>query len=158
MKVLSILIIVISFSQCGSVNFEKNPPFEITSAVYENWIGGQPGIRGTNVKINYIANTDFEFNSVYFSNKVTKLQTKKAISGKLVIGYFNTSTRQNDIVLDENPTKELNNPVPNLKKFPFALKEDEAVISYIINNKTEYYKLKLVNKEQSISIPRATKQ
>ena len=153
MRVLSILTIIFSFSQCGSLHFEKNLPFEITAVVYENWIGGQPGIRGTNVKINYIKNTDFQFDSIYFRNKVAKLQTKKATSGKLVIGYFNTSTRQNDFVLDANPTKELNNPVPLIKKFPFELKENEAVISYKINGKLAYYKIKSLQKEKSIPIP-----
>ena len=155
---LSILTIIFGFSQCGSLKFKDNPPFIITSATYVDWVGGQPGIKGTNVKINYTSDTDIKFENVYFQNRITKLQTKKAISGKLVIGYFSTSTRQNEIVLDANPVKELNNPIPETQKFPFDLKENEAVISYRIKGKIKFHKIKSLNKEKFISFPSPAKQ
>lgn len=158
LKFISIFTIIIGFYNCGSVKFVKHPPFEISSAVYESWTGGQPGVQGTNVKINYTTNTFIEFDSIYFQNKVTKLQIKTATSGKLVIGYFNTSTRQNELVLDENPIKEMHNPIPEIKKFPFELNENEAVISYTIKGKLKYYKIKSLKKEKSIPFPSASKQ
>lgn len=145
-KFLSILTILVSFSQCASVKFDEHPPFEITSAVYENWIGGQPGVSGINVKIHFSSNRVIEFDRIYFRNKVTKLRPRKAKLAKLIIGYFNTSIRQNDLVLDENPTKEMNNPIPELEKFPFKLKQNQAVISYKINEKIKYYKIKSLEK------------
>lgn len=146
MKHLSILIFIISFSQCSSLQFDKNAPFKISTAVYENWAGDQPGVKGTSVKINYTTNKDVKFENIYFRNKTTKLQTKNATSGKFIIGYFNTVSKQNELVLDKNPTKELNNPIPQIKKFPFKLKENQAVISYRINGNLAYYSIKLLQK------------
>ncbi|WP_439130786.1 hypothetical protein [Polaribacter sp.] len=158
LKILSLFIAITNFSQCGSLQFDEKPPFKITNAVYENWTGGQPGVQGTNVKINYTTKEDIDFENVYFRNKVTNLQTKKATSGKLVIGYFKTSTKQNEVAIDNNPTKEINNPVPVIQKFPFKLHENDAIISYRINGKLKYYKIKSLKKEKSISFPSAAKQ
>lgn len=148
---LFILTIIISFSQCGSLKFDEHPPFEIKSAVYENWFGGQPGVSGINVKIHFSSNRTIEFDSIYFSNKVAKLEAKDANKNTVVFGYFNTSTRQNNLVLDANPIKELKNPVPEIKKFPFKLKKNQAVISYKINGKIKYYKIKSLVKSKSIN-------
>lgn len=158
MKVLSILTIIIGFSQCGSLKFETNPPFEIMSATYQNWSGGQPGVGGTNVKINYTSTSEMVFDSVYFNNKVTKLEFKQANSNKLVVGFFNRIRVKNEIVLDKNPTKELNNPVPNLQKFPFELNENEAVVSYKLNGKIKYFKISNLEKEQVMNFPSPAKQ
>lgn len=152
MKIVSVFIIIFGFSQCKSIKLETNPPFKITKASYENWTGGQPGVRGTNVKIYYTSATEVAFEQVYFRNRVTKLEPRKAIIGKLIIGYFNTSTRQNEVVLDANPAKEINNPVPNITKFPFELNENDAIISYIIKGELKYYKIKSIQKKQSTRI------
>mgnify|MGYP000619178694 FL=1 len=157
MKILSILTIILGFSQCGSMKFQENPPFKITSATYENWTGGQPGVKGTNVKIEYTANKIVEFDSIYFSNKVAKLQTKEASKNKMIFGYFNTSSLKNDMVLHSDSTKEMKNTIPKIKKIPFELKENEAVISYKINKKTKYYKITSLTKAKSSFFPSAPK-
>lgn len=155
MNILSILTIIIGFSQCASAKFEENPPFTITSVVYENWSGGQPGIRGTNVKIFYLTNKEVVFDSVYYQGKVTHLQIKTAKNNQLVVGYFNTSSVKNQIILNENPVEEINNPVPNLNNFPFKLNKNEAVISYKFKGKLKYYKVKGLKEEKSARIPSA---
>ena len=139
-QILSIFIILFGFSECGSMQFDKNPPFKIISASYQNWNGGQPGVKGTNVKIQFTSTKTIQFDSVYFDNRVAKLETKNS-NDNLLIGYFNTSSIKRDIILDANPTKELKNPVLEIKKFPFDLKENEAVISYKINDEIKYYKI-----------------
>jgi hypothetical protein len=147
MKILSTLIILIGFSQCGSLKPEHKAPFKIITAIYENWVGGQPGVKGTNIKITYIANTHFKFDSIYFRNRVTKLQTKNIDTNQMVIGYFNTSTKKNDVILNADPIKELNNPIPVIKKNAFELKTNEAIISYKMNGKIKHYKIELLKKE-----------
>lgn len=147
LKFLSILTIIVGFTMCKSLQFKKQPPFKITSATYKDWVGGQPGISGIILKINYTSNLKIEFDRVYFRNKETQLESKKVKTDKLVVGYFNTSSLKKDFILDANPTKELNNPVPKIKKIPFKLTENEAVISYKFNGKLEYYKIKSLLKE-----------
>ena len=151
MKYLSILMCVILFSQCRSVKFDNTAPFEITSATYQNWLGGQPGVSGTKVKIIYKANKTIQFDSIYFSNKVAKLEAKDANRNTVVFGYFKTSSFKNDLILDDNPIKELNNPIPGIRKIPFELKENQAVISYIIKGKIKYYKIQNLIKEKTLT-------
>lgn len=146
LKFISIITIIIGFAMCKSLKLEENPPFKIISATYKNWVGGQQGVRGTNVTIKFSSTKTIQFDSIYFDKKVAKLQTKNS-NDNLLMGYFNTSTRR-DLILDANPTKELKNTVPAIKKFPFKLNENEAVISYKINGKIKYYKIKSLQREQ----------
>ena len=150
----STLFIIFLFSQCRSLKLEEKPPFKIISATYQNWLGGQPGVSGTNVKIIYKTYTSFQFDSIYFSNKVAKLEAKDANRNTVVFAYFNTSSFKNDLVLDVNPINELNNPIPEIKKIPFELKENEAVISYKTKGKIRYYKIKYLVKEKQKIINR----
>lgn len=141
MKQFLSIIFPIVFFGCSTLNFDSKPPFTVTSALYKNWIGGQPGVKGTNVKITYVAIKPIEFDSIYFRGKVTKLQIKNSNSSTAIFGYFNTSKIYNDIILSENSIEEFNNPIPEIKKFPFQLKQNEAVISYKKNKNTNYYKI-----------------
>ncbi len=158
MKFLSILAIIFGFSQCGSLKLEENPPFKITSAIHTNFSGGQQGVSGMNVKIMYTSNETIEFDSIYFSKRIAKLEVRNGNDIKMVIGHFNTSTRNRDLVLDANPKKEINNKVPELKEFPFELKDNEAIISYIISDKIKYFKIKSIKKGKPVFFPSAPKR
>jgi hypothetical protein len=140
MKILSLLAIIFGFSQCGSAKFDMNPPFKIDSASYTNWVGGQPGVRGTKVEIVLTEKLDIVFDSLFFNNKKTKLENREIDQATFLIGHFTTSKNQ-DKILHLDSKKEIKNEAPEKIKFPFELKNNEAVISYFINNKTHYYKL-----------------
>jgi hypothetical protein len=75
----------------------------------------------------------------------------------LVVGYF-ISVETSDIIFDANPVKEMHNSVPTIKKIPFQLKENEAVISYKIKGKIKYFKIASVKKEKSLFFPSIPKQ
>jgi hypothetical protein len=158
MKIVFLFIVIIGFSQCGSLKLEENPPFKIISSVSKNWVGGQPGVKGINVKITYTTDKVIEFDSIYYSKKVAKLELNQSNNRKMIIGYFNTSTRKNDIILASNSKKEINNTVPEIKNFPFQLKEDEAINSYKIKGKIKYFKVTSIKKEQGAFFPSAPKQ
>lgn len=154
-KIFSLILVIIGFSQCGSAKFDKNPPFEITSAVVQNWYGGQQDIQGKNLKIAYTSNKTIQFDSVFFDKRSTDLQVKNTNESKMVVGYFRSEEKQ-DLILDENPVKELQNAVPILQKVPFQLKENEAVISYTIKGEKKYFKI-MVIKEKDVDIPPSSK-
>ena len=159
-KLLSILTIIFGFSQCGSLKFEKSVPFKITSATYRNWVGGLPGNTGKIVSISYTSNTDVLFDSIYFANKRVKL---KAYDNKGVKSLLATLTAPNinikkDIILHSNRDRELKNPIPELIKFPFKLKENEAVISFLSSNKIKYFKIKRLKEDKSIIHSSTSKQ
>ena len=154
MKLLKYLILglFLPLFSCGSSQFVKNPPFKVNSAYITNWVGGQPGVSGTNVTINYTTSKAIQFDSIYFRNQAEKLQDKSFNNQKIVVGYL-SKTKKRDIVIDINPTKEINNNPPNQNIRRFDLKENEAVISYKDGLKTKYFKLKDLKKGEQQPLP-----
>ena len=141
---LSIVLLTTLITQCKSTKFDKTPPFTITRATYHYWVGGMPGVSGVNVFIGYQTDKNITFDSIYFANKKVKAQTKLVKGKTYLIGYFNTSTinSKEDLILHRNGKKEFGNKPPVKEKFPFKLKENEAVISFREKGKTKYYKVK----------------
>lgn len=156
-KILSILTGILLFSQCGSAQFEQNPPFTINSAIYNNWSGGQEGSRGMNVNITYSALSPVKFDSIYFNKKAVKLEIIKTKDTKLLTANFVSDVKR-DIILDKNSSKEIKNNVPEIKSFPFDLKQNEAIISYKVKDKIKYFKITSIKKGKSIFYPSAPKQ
>ena len=158
MKYLSIIAILISFAQCGSIKLEKNPPFKVEKVSYHHWIGGQPGISGTNIEIELKENSNIDFDSIFFQNKSTKLEINTTDNKTLLIGNFNTSKRSHrNFILNSNAVKELKNELPTSINFPFKLMENEAIITYKIKNKLKYFKIKDISKARRKFFPRTNK-
>ena len=130
--------------------------FTITSAIYNNWAGGQPGNKGITVNIVYTSNYTIKFDSIYFSKRIAKLESNKNKEKKTISANFRSSVKP-DIILDKNTSKEINNAVPIHKKFPFELKQNEAIISYIVKGKTKYFKVKSFKKGKPVFYPSAPK-
>jgi hypothetical protein len=152
MKLLGILILTFGFTQCASLNLDKNPPFQITSAMYQNWVGGLPGSNGVIVTISYQSDADITFDSIYFLKKVSKLESNeykatKTLSGRI---YTSVSSDRKDLTLHSDPKKELQNQLPTLKKFPFELKDNEAVVRYKAKGIIKYFKVKNIKKGKPI--------
>ncbi|WP_439129498.1 hypothetical protein [Polaribacter sp.] len=158
MKIISILTILLGFSQCISSKFVKNPSFKVEKATYNKWSGGQPGVSGIKLELQLVNALQIEFDSLYFQNKKTKVETRQINNMLQVTGHFSTSIRKNkDLILDADPTKELKNSPPLLQNFPFKLKDNEAVLSFKKNNKTHYFKIEEI-KETPPSFFPSTKQ
>lgn len=159
MKIISILTILLGFSQCGSSKFVKNPSFKVEKATYNKWSGGQPGVSGVKLELQLTNALQIEFDSLYFQKKITKVETRQINNILQIIGHFSTSTRKNkDLIIDADPKKEMNNTPPIIEKFPFQLKENEAIVSYKIGEKTVYYKIENVKEEQPKFFPSANKK
>jgi len=148
-KFLLALTIILNFSQCGSTNFETNPPFEIESAVYYSWTEVQSGIRGLNVVIQLKGITSIEFDTCYFRKRSTKIEVK---GSSLLITKFTTSPKNvTDIIFHSDPIKEFKNKISEPNKFPFKLKGNEAVLSYLLNGEKRYVKIKGLKKRNANS-------
>ncbi|RCS28466.1 hypothetical protein DUT90_00300 [Polaribacter sp. WD7] len=152
MKLLVIATVVFGFTQCRSLKLENNPPFAIDNAIYSTWAGGQAGVRGMNVTIQLKEASDIVFDSLYFKNKVVKVEFKEAT---IIIANYSLSKKiPSDIILDIDPKKEIVNKVPSDKKFPFELKKNEAVLSYQVGGITKYYKIPNISKIENNSLER----
>jgi len=151
MKTLLALVIILSFTKCGGTKFVESPPFKITSATYNHWFGGIPGVSGTNVRISYTTDFNVVFDSIYFLKRSLKLEPRKINGTKLLMGYFKNegSNQKADYILHVAVEKEMGNKPPTLNNFPFELKENEAVISYKKGSKTKYFKIKSLKSVQS---------
>ncbi|WP_243765903.1 hypothetical protein [Polaribacter cellanae] len=159
MKIVSILAIILGFSQCGSSKFVENPSFKIEKAFYNNWKGGQAGVSGTKLEIHISNASEVEFESLFFQQIETEVEVSKDKNKTILIGHFSTSTREKrDLILDADPKKELKNTPPNIKKPKFELKENEAVLSYKKGNKLHYFKITEIKKERTSFFPSAKKQ
>tara|TARA_B110000091_G_scaffold204672_1_gene239621 strand:- start:489 stop:953 length:465 start_codon:yes stop_codon:yes gene_type:complete len=154
MKSITFLFLSLSLVTCKSISFDKKPPFKITAASYKNWVGGQPGVHGINVYINYTSKTAIDFDSIYFRNKTVKLELKKQNEKKRLVGYFNTSTTKSkkDLQLQKDAPKP-HSTINTELKIPFVLNENEAVISYTEASITKYYKVPNLKKEASDFYP-----
>ena len=120
--------------------------------MYQNWVGGLPGSNGVIVTISYQSDADIAFDSIYFLKKVSKLESNeykgtKTLSGRI---YTSVSSDRKDLTLHSDPKKELQNQRPTLKKFPFELKDNEAVVRYKAKGIIKYFKVKNIKKGKPI--------
>ena len=77
----------------------------------------------------------------------------KTIGGLTYIyAEFQKNSKTKDFTLDINPIKELKNQIPTSKVLPFNLKENETVISYQQKGKTKYFKIKNIQKRDSVTL------
>jgi hypothetical protein len=150
-KTVSILVILLSFSQCGGSTLVKTPILKVEKAFYNKWVGGQPGVSGTKLEIHLEDAQEVIFVALYFQGKRTQVEVSKIDKFTRIIAHFSTSKRKNrNLILDADITKETGNTLPSLEEFPFQLKENESILSYKKENKTVYFKIENIKKVQSI--------
>lgn len=141
------IIILLVFSQCKSLKIPEKKPVRIISSTY--YLTDNNQLKNIYIQI---SNQDYlAFDSIYFQRKKSKIKIKTMRGLVYVYGDFSNSLKTN-LVLDANPTKEFNNPIPELNKFPFDLKDNEAVISYKVNEKVKYFKVKKVKRGSYSSV------
>ncbi|MFY9243810.1 MAG: hypothetical protein WAO74_12370 [Polaribacter sp.] len=145
-KILSIVIILFAFSQCKSLKFDNNPPFIVHSGTYYP----KETAREIEVYVRYSSIDFVEFDSLFFQNRKAKIEIKTIGGNTYAFGSFQPFLKQ-DIILDSSSIKELNNPVPSAKIFPFKLDKNQAVLSYKVRGKTKYFQVKSLKEEKTTS-------
>ncbi len=158
--VLLVLVLLSIHFSCtsGTKVFEQNPPFTIKEATFQKWFAGaQEFGSGIHVFLE-IGNLsqDVKPDSIYFRGMAAVLQ-KDAANPSKYEGNLKTSAKQ-DVIMDENPVKEMNNPIPDIQKFfPFELSPNEAVLAYSRNNKRYYYKILDLKEIEALNYPSSNK-
>lgn len=155
--IASSILILALFTNCASSQFDKKPPFTIKKAMYQEWIGGKPGSKGTMVTIEFAnkVGSDITFDSIYFNNKSAKISVESFNEKTVLSGTFSdTKFTDKMIIMDKDPKKEFGNEAPKpIKNIPFELAKNECVISYSVNNKNRYFKLEKLQKSKTIIYP-----
>jgi hypothetical protein len=146
--------IALNFSNCAGgkdVLFEREPPFEVKGAFFQNWVAGiKGGGSGTNVSI--LLGSIIEeiaVKEIYYMDQVTKAVQDPQNIDKYT-GFFKSEINR-DVIMDENAVKESMNTPPS--KSPFTLSKNEAVISYLHNGEIEYYKISNLEEKPMIAYP-----
>ena len=155
---LTVPFLLLSFSNCGGakaddskMSFEKNPPFQISEAYYQNWVAGiKEGGSGTNIHIAFSEkDADLVIQNIYFRNQI--LEAKGNINEpNQFVGYLKNEN-QRDIVMDSDPMKEAQNTLS--EKIPFELEDNEAVVEYWFGGKKNYYKISNLTEKEMIPYP-----
>lgn len=154
-----LLLVLITIVQCGSAQkLQINTSFKLGQVYYQHWIAGvQGGGSGINLYIPIISNVNkVEFDSVYFRNKVVKLEFPNE---NLAIGRFKTSSNQKkDFIMSSEPYAEYGNQVPNLNKnIPFKVEDNQCIISYKDKGKIKYFKVDSIIKKELQAYPSVPK-
>lgn len=142
----SFVLITLLFS-CASnkITLETEPPIHISNAFYTEWVSGiKEG--GTGLNLSLLVNkkeTNKKLVGIYFRNKYASLKFNKP---NMYSGFIRTSKGERI----ELEGKEIDFEEESAK-LPFPLKENEAVVVCLINNKKKYFKISL--EEKIIGIP-----
>lgn len=156
MKLFGILIFAITFTQCASIKMDTNPPFTVKSATYTHVTGGLPGNNSLNLMIEFTSTNTINFENVFFQNRITSAVIEKKQNKQYIAARYNTSSGEDrkDLVLHANSKEEYGNTASSKtkKEFPFDVKENEAVVSYKIGEKTHYFKIQNIKKGEKVSM------
>ena len=154
-KILGMLLLTFGFTQCKSTKFDMNPPFAIESSSFNNWVGGLPGVSGTRVEIYLTKKVDVDFDSLFFKNRVTKLEIREKNGKTFLTAHYDTSKKE-DMVLDSNTKEEYANQLP--KALSSELKVNEAVLSFKEGKKMKYVKIENIKQTASDHYPKMQQQ
>jgi hypothetical protein len=149
-KLIALICIAFSFSQCSTLKLTETAPFTITGASYHNWVGGQPGVSGINLLIGIENPSKISIKSIYFKNRIhnSRLENRK---GKEYLAVKISTSKRDDVVRTrERPSKKLKKVIEVEKDIPFILASNEAVIKYMVGKKTFYYKVSKIKKTDTI--------
>ena len=108
MKKLIFLFFTLLLTNCASLTFEENPPFNITKATYKESV--------KEIVINYTSESTVEFLNAFFRNH--KLKINKREQQPLII-KFNKLQNMN-LQFHGDSKKEFGNKAPK-EDFPFKL-------------------------------------
>ncbi|MFI2741744.1 hypothetical protein ACG2LH_03310 [Zhouia sp. PK063] len=139
------LITICMFSQCaGQKNLVKKSPVTFGEVTLESWRGVKnPKKTGISLYINIEEENGVQLQDVYFRGQQVKLDKIKKGSHLLYIARFEDVPTKKDMVMHQDPAQEYGNTMPEThkNKFPFTLKDNEAVVSFIKNDEIKYYKI-----------------
>ena len=138
-----IILLSITFLSCGTSKIEAQSehPFTVVDATYTNFVGEQPDLVRTAIKIT-TNNPLIQLDTVYFRNNATLLNREVSTEKAVFTGSFTTSNTPHDYILDSDPKQEFGNKPPAIvSKLLFELTDNEAVVSYFYKDKINYYRI-----------------
>jgi hypothetical protein len=149
----TIFTLFLTFTQCKTQNGMK-APFTITEKTYFYWVGGKKGSNGTSIKIvGNFETTNLDFPKIYFQNNEYEIVPEITGTKFTLIGNHSAAASQN-ITMHSDPKQEFGNqPENSVKKIPFDLEQNEAILVYTINGEDYYYKVSDIKELPRVTYP-----
>lgn len=139
LQITFLLLILIAIVSCkpSKYAFQKEAPFQLTRAYFNNWTTGiHIGSTGLNIYFaNLIPARNITVDSVFFRKMKGKLKEGKGLYTSRLTKRL---TNAEDNVLTTNGF------------FPFKLENTECVISYLENGVIKYYKVNYVDEKEGV--------
>lgn len=152
---LSLTLILVSFSQCASTQkLQKKSPTIFGETYFQKWVAGvEGGGSGLNIFIE-VKDDAIQLDSVYFRGKGVDLKTHPKNESLYVGSFVSQSQNIQDLTMSSDSKTEYGNKMPEKPvKIPFELAFNECVVSYKAKGETKYYKLINVAEIHSIDVP-----
>jgi len=159
MKFISYLLFISMVTSCAqpkiAMTLENRDGRPVS--YMQPWTGGIPGSgSGIDVYFPFAERSVENIEAVYFRDKIT--YTIEPLTGdeQYVIARFKTDfNKMPDPNMNLDPKKEYGNQSPNInkEKFPFKLKDDEAVVKMTVNGETIYIKIAGIENRSAQDLP-----
>ncbi|WP_405350854.1 hypothetical protein [Nonlabens sp. Asnod3-H03] len=160
MKAIYILL-ALTISSCGAQKMSEtytSADFPVSQQAYaQAWNGGAPG-SGSGITLYFPTKVTSgkEVVAIYFRNSVNKTVNYTADDRMMMVSRFRTDfNNRQDLIMDLDSKKEAQNEAPNIEKFPFELKDNEAVIALkeINSDSISYVKLLDIQERSQLDMP-----
>lgn len=151
-KFLSFLVIAVIMGCANAYKLEKKSNLNFTESYFKSWSSGvKDGGSGYSIFLFLDKNFDLknnktEIKGIYFKEKYASI---KAQGENKFQAFVKDGSIVNVIV--EKGKKETVETKED-EKIPFELKENEAVISYLVNDKNKYVKI-ILNEKKTMDFP-----
>lgn len=130
----------------------KSMPLFIKDTYFQRWVAGQQaGGSGINIYFPTLINKDnYKLEKVYFRGMIGDMQSGKA-------SYFaNLKSFKDGLVMSNGDNAEYGNTTPTKPEpFPFELKSNECMISYVDKGETKYFQVYNIIEKTGINYPSA---
>lgn len=151
---LAFSFIIIAILSCSSQKETyKTLPYEVESAYFQQWIGGQEQTgSGVNLhlKLKEALPENATLTKVYFQNKEGVFEKENETA---FIARFYTKPQDKALILHEDSAKEYGNKAPEMIDRRFQLQNNEAMLEFHIGNKINYYKLVDIKQKELLAYP-----
>lgn len=150
---LFLFTLLIVFSQCKSTsetmkidNIIKLEETNATHTYFQTWVAGvQGGGSGLNLVLSKSFLKDLVPIQVYFRNKIASAKEKQFD----FTAYYKGERNQ----LKDTLSEDKDPIIESSKTFPFDLKENEAIISYLNDGEITYLKITNIPQKESLAYP-----
>ena len=139
-----LFLLLFSIGCSNQFKLEKKSILTFEESYYQEWVAGvKGGGAGLNIFLKLkesVNNTKVQIEGLYFREKYCELKFQGA---KKYQGFIKTNQNNKPNISDNSVVVE----ETEIKKIPFTLEKDNAVITYKENGKQKFFKIVLNKKE-----------